>query len=60
TQPTFFMQLFGFNGVPVNARSVAGLVSSPSCVYASDLIRAQVARCPQAGRLRSPPTVALT
>jgi hypothetical protein len=31
--PTYFMGLFGFNSINVAARSVAGIVPSPSCIY---------------------------
>ncbi len=34
--PTYFMKVFGFNTLNVAARSVAGTVPSPACIYVLD------------------------
>lgn len=34
--PTYFMRVFGFNSLNVAARSVAGTIPSPSCIYILD------------------------
>jgi Flp pilus assembly protein TadG len=32
-QPTFFMQIFNFNSMPVSAKAIAAAIPSPSCIY---------------------------